>query len=121
MSTASPIVPHFTAAKRAGDFIFVSGQLPFTAPGKILEGDVATQLNQCMKNIEQALQEVGAELRDVVKNMVWLTNTEDFPNFNSAYAKYFPDAPPARATVCSALMVPGALIEIESIAYKPLT
>jgi len=52
--------------------------------------------------------------------MIWLVNTEDFPAFNKAYADYFPGQPPARATVCSALMVPGALIEIEAVAYKPL-
>jgi 2-iminobutanoate/2-iminopropanoate deaminase len=62
---------------------------------------------------------VGAELADVVKNMVWLTDVSDFPNFNSAYARHFPNSPPARATVCSALMVAGALIEIEAVAYKP--
>ena len=114
------LAPHFSIAKRAGDFIFVSGQLPFNAPGVIVEGDIEAQTAQCLLNIEKALATVDAQLSDVVKNMVWLTNSEDFASFNSAYAQYFPDAPPARATVCSALMVPGALIEIESVAYKPL-
>lgn len=114
------VVPHFSAAKRAGDFIFVSGQLPFQAPGEIIDGDIEVQTRQCLEIIRTALASVDADLGDVVKNMVWLTNTEDFPAFNSAYAKHFPTAPPARATVCSALMVPGALIEIESVAYKPL-
>jgi 2-iminobutanoate/2-iminopropanoate deaminase len=116
----SKLIPHFTAAKRAGDYIFVSGQLPFSAPGEIVKGDVVVQLEQCMTNIEVALQTVGASLSDVVKNMIWLVNTEDFPAFNSAYAQYFPENPPARATVRSDLMVPGALIEIEALAYKPL-
>ena len=115
----SQIIPHFTAAKRAGDFIFVSGQLPFIEPGIIVDGDVTAQLRQCMANIEAALATEGAGLKDVVKNMVWLTSTEDFPAFNTAYAEFFPTAPPARATVCSALMVPGALIEIEATAYLP--
>jgi 2-iminobutanoate/2-iminopropanoate deaminase len=116
----STIVPHFTPAKRAGDFIFVSGQLPFSAPG-VVEGEtVAAQLRQCMHNIEVALATQGATLGDVVKNMVWLTRIEDFPEFNDSYREFFPNDPPARATVCSALMVPGALIEIEATAYKPL-
>jgi reactive intermediate/imine deaminase len=114
------LVPHFTPAKRAGDFIFVSGQLPFVAPGKIIAGDITAQLKQCMANIAEALAAVDASLEDVVKNMVWLTDPADFPAFNAAYAEYFPTAPPARATVCSALMVPGALIEIEAVAYKPV-
>jgi 2-iminobutanoate/2-iminopropanoate deaminase len=116
----SDLIPHFSPAKRAGDFIFFSGQLPFTSPGKIVEGEIEAQTAQCLLNIEQALTNAGAQLVDVVKNMVWLTNTEDFARFNKAYAEYFPESPPARATVCSALMVPGALIEIESVAYKPL-
>lgn len=116
----SPIVPHFTPAKRAGDFIFVSGQLPFSSPGVIAGDTVATQLRQCMLNIETALATQGAVLSDVVKNIVWLTRVEYFPEFNANYSEYFPDEPPARATVCSALMVPGALIEIEATAYKPL-
>ncbi len=114
------IVPHFSPAKRAGDFIFVSGQLPFVAPGLITEGGIREQVRQCMTNISEALALEGATLEDIAKNMVWLTNVEDFPAFNATYAEFFPEMPPARATVCSALMVPGALIEIESIAYKPL-
>lgn len=116
----SKLVPHFTPAKRAGDYIFVSGQMAFTEPGVMLDGGIEAQLEQCIRNIEAALATVDAGLEDVVKNMVWLVNTDDFPAFNTAYAQYFPGEPPARATVCSALMVPGALIEIESLAYKPL-
>ena len=115
-----PLIPHFTPARRAGDYIFVSGQLPFVAPGEIIEGDIVVHLQQVMANLSEALEGVGASLSDVVKNMIWLVNTEDFPAFNKAYADYFPGQPPARATVCSALMVPGALIEIEAVAYKPL-
>ena len=74
-----PIVPHFTPAKRAGDFIFVSGQLAFRSPGVIAGNTVAAQLRQCMLNIEAALATQGAGLADIVKNMVWLTRIEDFP------------------------------------------
>ena len=114
------LVPHFTPAKRAGDFIYVSGQMAFTAPGEMLDGGIEAQLEQCIRNIEAALATVDAGLEHIVKNMVWLVNVDDFPAFNAAYAQYFPGEPPARATVCSALMVPGALIEVEAVAYKPL-
>ena len=114
-----PLVLHFTPALRAGDCIFVSGQLPFVEPSRIVEGDVVAQLKQCMANIDNALNDVDADLGDVVKCMVWLTQVEDFPAFNEAYAEFFPGIPPARATVCSALMVPGALIEVEAVAHKP--
>lgn len=51
--------------------------------------------------------------------MVWLKDPDDFPGFNATYAEFFPNHPPARATVGSQLMVEGALIEIEAVAHKP--
>lgn len=112
--------PHFSSAKRAGDFIFISGQLPFSSPGVIVDGNFETQVKQCIDNIEEALRPVHAELSDIVKTMVWLVDPSDFAQFNEVYARYFPQSPPARATVCSVLMVPDARIEIEALAYKPI-
>lgn len=112
--------PHFSAARRAGDFIFVSGQLPFDAGGRIVDGDIIAQTRQCLRNLESILAAEGAGLRDVVKVMVWLTSPLDFLAFNRCYAEFFPETPPTRATVCSALMVAGARIEIEATAYQPL-
>ena len=109
--------PHFSAAKRAGNLVYISGQMPFGADGKIVNGGIAAQVDQCIENIAAALAGEGLALGHVVKTMVWLTATEDFAGFNEAYAAHFPDAPPARATVCSALMVPGARVEIEAVAY----
>lgn len=112
--------PHFSAARRAGDFIFVSGQLPFGDGGGIVAGDICAQTRQCLRNVEAILAAEGAELGDVVKVTVWLTDPQDFPDFNRCYAEFFTDRPPTRATVCSALMLPGARIEIEATAYRPL-
>ena len=112
--------PHFSPAKRAGDYIFVSGQLPFDAEMNIVDGGIEEQTRVCIEHISRALEGVGSSLERVVKNMVWLTDPVDFPAFNRTYAEYFPDEPPARATVGTTLMVPGALIEIEAIAYHPL-
>ncbi|NCF19823.1 MAG: RidA family protein [Haliea sp.] len=112
--------PHFTPARRAGDFIYVSGQLPFDAAMQIVDGGIETQTRACIDHISRALESVGSSLAMVVKNMVWLTDPADFPVFNRTYAEYFPEEPPARATVGTTLMVPGALIEIEAIAYDPL-
>lgn len=116
----TPVKPHFTPAKRAGDLVFVSGQLPFDESGKIVDGGIEAQTRRCLQQVEQALADVGVGLDELVKVMVWLTATEDFPAFNVTYAQYFPESPPARATVCSALMVPGARIEIEAVAYCPI-
>jgi 2-iminobutanoate/2-iminopropanoate deaminase len=112
--------PHFTTAKRAGDFIFVSGQLPFDANMNIVGSSIEEQTRVCIENISQALEKIGSSLIMVVKNTVWLTNPEDFAAFNSTYAQYFRENPPARATVGAVLMVPGARIEIEAVAYHPL-
>lgn len=112
--------PHFTTARRAGDYIFVSGQLPFDADMRVVEGDIQIQTRVVIDHLGKALQEVGSDLGHVVKTMVWLTDPGDFPDFNQTYAEYFPENPPARATVGTTLMVSGARIEIEAIAYHPL-
>ena len=112
--------PHFTPAYRAGDYIFVSGQLPFDADMRLVEGDITVQTRVVIENIGQALANVGSDLGRVVKTMVWLTDPSDFPEFNRTYAEYFPENAPARATVGTTLMVDGARIEIEALAYHPL-
>lgn len=112
--------PHFSPAVRAGDFIFVSGQLPFDANMKIVPGDIAQQTTVVIEHLTRILASVGADLDSVVKTTVWLSDPADFAKFNVTYAQHFVNAPPARATVGSVLMVPGALVEIEATAYCPL-
>jgi reactive intermediate/imine deaminase len=112
--------PHFTPAYRAGDYIFVSGQLPLDADMQVVGEDIAAQTRVVIENVEKALADVGSGLDRVVKTMVWLADPADFPEFNRTYAEYFPDNAPARATVGTTLMVQGALIEIEATAYHPL-
>ena len=108
-------------AVRAGDFIFLSGQLAFGSDGRIVGGGVGEQTHQCMRLIRTFLEEVGASLLDVVRTTVWLTDTSDFSAFNAAYAEYFGGNPPARSTVCTALVLPDAKVEIEVTVYKPMT
>lgn len=103
-------------AVRAGNFVFVSGQIGIDESGSI-DPSVETQTRQCLENGRRVLQEAGLDLDDVVKATVWLTNPEDFPAFNRVYATYFENGPPARSTVASALMVPGLLVEIELVAW----
>ncbi len=104
-------------AVRAGDNVFVSGQLAFGPDGKLVGTNAAEQTRQCLDNIKAILAKAGCEMTDIVKCSIWLVNVEDFSAFNTEYAKYFPTNPPARATVRSELMVPGALVEIDAIAY----
>lgn len=115
----SPLPFPFAKAVRAGDFVFVSGQLPFGPDGALVQGDIETQTRVTLENIKATLEETGCTLADVVKNTIWLEDPRDFAGFNKVYAEFFGDDPPARATVRADLML-DARIEIESLAYKPL-
>ncbi|WP_417423756.1 RidA family protein [Hoeflea sp.] len=106
-------------AVRAGDFVYVSGQVPVDSDGKIIDGGVGAQTTKVLENIAAALALAGCELSDVVKTTVWLKRAEDFADFNAAYAPFFPKDPPARSTAESRLMI-DILVEIEAIAYKPV-
>ena len=101
---------------KAGDFVFLSGQLGVSPNGQLAEG-IGEQTIQTLENIKEILALAGLDLSSVVKSTVWLTDMANFKGFNQAYAEAFPLAPPVRSTVCSGLVLPGALIEIEVIAY----
>ena len=115
----TPLPYPFAKAVRAGDFVFVSGQLPFGPDGVLVHGPIEVQTRQVLQNIKATLEETGCSLADVVKNTIWLEEERGLAGFNKAWAEFFPDDPPARATVGSKLML-DAKIEIETLAYKPL-
>ena len=106
-------------AVRAGDFIYVSGQVPVGADGVVVPGGIAAQTRQVMANIEAALALAGADLSHVVKTFVILVDARDFGAFNKTYATFFPQNPPARTTLEARLMI-DIRVEIEATAYKPL-
>jgi 2-iminobutanoate/2-iminopropanoate deaminase len=106
-------------AVRAGDFVFVSGQVPVGADGKVVSGGIGPETTQVLANIRAALALAGCSMADVVKTTVWLRDRDDFPAFNAVYAQAFPENPPARSTAESRLMIDIA-VEIEAIAYRPL-
>lgn len=107
----------FAKAVRAGDFIYVSGQVP-SLDGEIITGEIIAQTEQVMANIISVLELAGCGLEHVVKVNVWLDDARDFSSFNSVFEKYFLDNPPARSTVRSSLMV-DAKVEMDVIAYNP--
>lgn len=114
------IAPALSPAFVAGDLVFLSGQLAFGPEGTIVApDDIALQTVQVLNNLSRALQAHGLGLTDIVKTTVWLTDTADFPAFNAAYAKALGDHRPARSTVRSDLMLPGAKVEIEAVAKRP--
>ena len=109
----------FSPAIRAGDFVYVSGQVAHGEKGELIDGGIIVQTRQGIENLRRILSKAGCTLDDVIKCNVWLADARDFWSFNKVYASYFPGVPPARSTVQSPLMV-DAKIEIDCIAYKPL-
>ena len=107
--------PHFAPTLAAGGFVFVSGQLGFTARG-VIEGDLVQQTRQCLDNLEALLAPHGLTRQDVVKTTVWLRNEADFPAYNQAYGDFFGAHRPTRSTLICALARPEAVVEIEAIA-----
>jgi len=108
----------FSPAVRAGDFVYVSGQVPADEKGEIVQGGIEVQTRQVMKNLSAALALAGCTLDDVCKTTVWLQDARDFGSFNRVYMGYFGDKKPARSTTEARLMV-DARVEIDVVAYKP--
>ena len=106
-------------AIRAGDFVFVTGQVPMRDGKPMTDGSIEDQTRACLDGLSEILAEAGCEPGDVVKSMVWLKKREDFPGFNSVYAEYFPSEPPTRSALVSDFLI-DILVEIECVAYRPL-
>ncbi len=106
-------------AIRAGDFVFLTGQIPFKDGAPLVTGSIEEQTRAVLEDIKRTLADADCTLSDVVKAMVWLTDRADFPGFNAVYGEYFPDQPPARSAVVSDLLV-DVRVEVEVVAYKPV-
>ena len=107
----------YSQAIRAGGFVFVSGQIPIDpATGEFVKGGVAEQTEQVLKNLGAVLQAAGSGLDKVVKTTVFLADMKEFAQMNEVYAKFFTEAPPARATVAAAGLPRDARVEIEAVA-----
>ena len=90
----------YSQAIRAGGFVFASGQiLTDPATGEFVKGGVAEQTEQVLKNLAAVLEAAGTGLDKVVKTTVFLADMKEFAQMNEVYAKFFTEAPPARATV----------------------
>ncbi|HVW54584.1 MAG TPA: RidA family protein [Rhizobiaceae bacterium] len=106
-------------AVRAGDFVYVSGQVPVKSDGAVIAGGIAEQTEQVLSNVKAALALAGCAMEDVVKTTVYLEDARDFGAFNAVYARHFPKEPPARTTVEARLMI-DIKIEVDAIAYRPV-
>jgi 2-iminobutanoate/2-iminopropanoate deaminase len=107
----------YSQAVIAGGFVFVSGQIPIDpTTGEFVPGGVAEQTEQVMRNLASILAAAGSSILDVVKTTVFLADMGDFAAMNEVYGRYFPEDPPARATVQAARLPRDARVEIEVVA-----
>jgi 2-iminobutanoate/2-iminopropanoate deaminase len=114
----NPNLP-FHPAVRAGDFIFVSGQVPKDEHGNMTSGTIEEETKATIEAIRRILAEEGATLADVVRVTTYLEDTRDFGRYNRVFGEHFKDATLARTTI-EARAVINTKIEMEAIAYKPL-
>lgn len=107
----------YNQAVKSGEFVFVAGQLGLKPGDTAIEGDIAAQTEQAMRNLQAILAEAGSSLQNLVKTTVFLQDLGDFAAMNEVYAAHVGDRPPARSTVEVAKLPSGALVEIEAIAH----
>ena len=109
----------YSPAVRAGDFIFVSGQVPVDpATNQLSTGDIKEQTRMTLNNVSLVLDGAGATPADVVRVGVYLGDGTDFAAMNEVYTEFFGDAKPARSTIVCGFAA-AIKVEIDCIAYKP--
>lgn len=113
------IVGPYSQAVEAGNLMYFSGQIPLDPKtGKLVEGGISAQTEQCFENLASVLKATGLTTDNIVKTTVYLTDMSDFAVMNEIYAKNFAAPYPARTTVCVVALPIGANVEIEVIAQK---
>jgi 2-iminobutanoate/2-iminopropanoate deaminase len=109
----------YSHAVEMGNLVYLSGQTPIDSfTGKLVEGDILAQTEQCFKNLFAVLESSGLTSDDIMKVNVYLTDMKDFGEMNSVYSKQFTSPPPARTTIGVRELPLGARVEIEMIAYR---
>ena len=104
----------------AGQFLFVSGQLPINPDkGKMVDGDIAARAEQVFDNISAIVKSAGGSMADVVKVTLFLTDMADFQQVNEVYSRHFQTPYPARSAVQVSALPLGSNIEAEAIIYLP--
>jgi 2-iminobutanoate/2-iminopropanoate deaminase len=108
----------YSQAIQAGNFLFLSGQIPLDpASGELVKGDIRGQTRRVLENLKGVLESQQLGMEDVVKVTIFLKDMGNFSQVNEVYSTYFPSSPPARSTVEVARLPRDADIEIEIIAF----
>jgi reactive intermediate/imine deaminase len=110
----------FTEAVRAGDFIFLSGQIgDDPATGKLVPGGIQAEARQTLKHIKAALERNGSSMAEVAKCTVFLADISEWGTFNAVYREFFKKPYPARSAFAASGLAMNARVELECIAYSP--
>lgn len=117
--SAPKAVGPYSQAVQLGDFLFCSGQISIDPKTQeVFTGDIKTQTEMVLKNIEAVLSQAGLNFSHIVKTTIFLTSMSDFAVVNEIYATRFKSNPPARSTVAVAGLPKGVNVEIEVLAHK---
>lgn len=111
--------PPYSPARKAGQTLYVSGQIARTPSGQEVRESIEAETKQVMENLGRVLKENGCSFDDVVNATVYLADIKDYAAMNKVYASYFSKGFPARACVGGASLVFGFKVEISAVAYKP--
>jgi 2-iminobutanoate/2-iminopropanoate deaminase len=114
---AKPLGP-YSPAVAAGDYLFISGQIPIDAAGNIVPGGIEEQTEQVFRNIKAVLDAAGLSFANVAKSTVFMADLGEFTRMNAVYEKHVVQPYPARSTFQVAALPKGARIEIEMIAFR---
>jgi 2-iminobutanoate/2-iminopropanoate deaminase len=116
-ASAPTAIGPYSQAIRAGQLVFLSGQVPLDpATGALIDGDIAAQTRRVLQNLGEVLKAAGLSFDHVVRTTVYLADLNDFPAMNDVYATFFASPAPARSTVQVARLPKDARIEIDVIA-----
>lgn len=114
----APIGP-YSQAVQAGNFLFVSGQIPLDpTTGELVNGSVSDEAHQVMKNLKALLEQAGMTFSNVVKTSIFLKSMDDFAAVNTVYGSFFSGDYPARETVAVAGLPKDVRVEISVIAVQ---
>lgn len=114
---APPAVGPYSQGIRAGNFVFLAGQIPLVRDtGKLVDGGITEQTEQVIANIKALLASQGLSLANVIKSTVFLADMNDFASMNAVYSKHFTSPHPARSTIQVARIPKDSLVEIEVVA-----
>lgn len=116
---APKAVGPYSQALRAGEFVYVSGQIALDPKtGEVAGPDIESQAKQALANVRAIVEAAGGSVSDIVKTTVYLTDLADFPKFNAVYESFFGSHRPARSTIQASALPKGVRLEIDAVAYS---